>query len=87
LANPIIRFTIIILTEDDDVEDYEEPGGGNHFLGFMFGNVDDSGDLDADYLDEVMSFKISFSFNRAISGFCCFSPVIFMYLLLACVIC
>ncbi|KAK3134208.1 hypothetical protein QOZ80_6AG0546340 [Eleusine coracana subsp. coracana] len=38
--------------EDDDDEDYEEPGGGNHFLGFMFGNVDDSGDLDADYLDE-----------------------------------
>ncbi|TVU08311.1 hypothetical protein EJB05_41711 [Eragrostis curvula] len=38
--------------EDDDDEEYEEPGGGNHFLGFMFGNVDDSGDLDADYLDE-----------------------------------
>jgi len=44
---------IVILTDDDDDEDYEEPGGGNHFLGFMFGNVDDSGDLDADYLDEV----------------------------------
>lgn len=38
--------------DDDDDEDYEEPGGGNHLLGFMFGNVDDSGDLDADYLDE-----------------------------------
>ncbi|KAG8075144.1 hypothetical protein GUJ93_ZPchr0006g44848 [Zizania palustris] len=38
--------------DDNDDEDYEEPGGGNHFLGFMFGNVDDSGDLDADYLDE-----------------------------------
>ncbi|XP_006657187.1 transcription initiation factor TFIID subunit 1 isoform X2 [Oryza brachyantha] len=38
--------------DDDDDEDYEEPSGGNHFLGFMFGNVDDSGDLDADYLDE-----------------------------------
>ncbi|OEL16968.1 Transcription initiation factor TFIID subunit 1 [Dichanthelium oligosanthes] len=38
--------------DDDDDGDYEEPGGGNHFLGFMFGNVDDSGDLDADYLDE-----------------------------------
>ncbi|KAJ1288769.1 hypothetical protein BS78_02G113400 [Paspalum vaginatum] len=38
--------------DDDDDEDYDEPGGGNHFLGFMFGNVDDSGDLDADYLDE-----------------------------------
>ena len=44
---------VVILTDDDDDEDYEEPGGGNHFLGFMFGNVDDSGDLDADYLDEV----------------------------------
>nr|XP_051203565.1 transcription initiation factor TFIID subunit 1 isoform X4 [Lolium perenne] len=38
--------------DDDDEEEYEEPGGGNHFLGFMFGNVDDAGDLDADYLDE-----------------------------------
>ncbi|TVU48820.1 hypothetical protein EJB05_00098 [Eragrostis curvula] len=38
--------------EDDNDEDYEGPGGGNQFLGFMFGNVDDSGDLDADYLDE-----------------------------------
>ncbi|CAM0909223.1 unnamed protein product [Alopecurus aequalis] len=38
--------------DDDDDEDYEEPNGGNHFLGFMFGNVDDAGDLDADYLDE-----------------------------------
>jgi len=26
---------------------------GITFLGFMFGNVDDSGDLDANYLDEV----------------------------------
>ncbi|XP_068641331.1 transcription initiation factor TFIID subunit 1 [Aristolochia californica] len=36
----------------EDDEDYEEAGGGNRFLGFMFGNVDDSGDLDVDYLDE-----------------------------------
>ncbi|KAJ6917258.1 hypothetical protein NC652_019585 [Populus alba x Populus x berolinensis] len=36
---------------DDDDEEYDEVGG-NHFLGFMFGNVDNSGDLDADYLDE-----------------------------------
>lgn len=57
----IVFFTIIDPAEDDDDEDYEEPGRGNHFLGFMFGNVDDSGDLDADYLDEVMSFRISFS--------------------------
>ncbi|KAJ6677795.1 hypothetical protein OIU85_008381 [Salix viminalis] len=36
---------------DDDDEEYDEVGG-NRFLGFMFGNVDNSGDLDADYLDE-----------------------------------
>ncbi|XP_038708440.1 transcription initiation factor TFIID subunit 1-like [Tripterygium wilfordii] len=38
--------------DEDDEEEYEEAGGGNTFLGFMFGNVDNSGDLDADYLDE-----------------------------------
>ncbi|KAJ8768872.1 hypothetical protein K2173_023867 [Erythroxylum novogranatense] len=38
--------------QEDDEEEYEEIGGGNRFLGFMFGNVDNSGDLDADYLDE-----------------------------------
>lgn len=38
----------------DDEEEYEEAGSGNRFLGFMFGNVDNSGDLDADYLDEVI---------------------------------
>ncbi|XP_061947008.1 transcription initiation factor TFIID subunit 1-like isoform X2 [Populus nigra] len=38
-------------SDDDDDEEYEEVGG-NRFLGFMFGNVDNSGDLDADYLDE-----------------------------------
>ncbi|XP_021908111.1 transcription initiation factor TFIID subunit 1-like [Carica papaya] len=35
----------------DDDEEYEE-SGGNQLLGFMFGNVDNSGDLDVDYLDE-----------------------------------
>jgi len=40
----------------DDEEEYEEGGGGNRFLGFMFGNVDNSGDLDVDYLDEVFLF-------------------------------
>ncbi|KAK8636999.1 hypothetical protein V6N13_064431 [Hibiscus sabdariffa] len=40
--------------EDDDEEEYEEEAGGsNRLLGFMFGNVDNSGDLDADYLDEA----------------------------------
>ncbi|KAL7157091.1 hypothetical protein ABFS83_02G054600 [Erythranthe nasuta] len=36
----------------DDEDEYEEAEGGNRLLGFMFGNVDDSGDLDVDYLDE-----------------------------------
>ncbi|XP_030539296.1 transcription initiation factor TFIID subunit 1 isoform X3 [Rhodamnia argentea] len=39
-------------SRDDDEEEYEEGGSGNRFLGFMFGNVDNSGDLDVDYLDE-----------------------------------
>ncbi|XP_058086188.1 transcription initiation factor TFIID subunit 1 isoform X2 [Magnolia sinica] len=38
--------------DEDDEDDYEEVGGGNRLLGFMFGNVDGSGDLDVDYLDE-----------------------------------
>ncbi|CAN6483418.1 unnamed protein product [Victoria cruziana] len=38
--------------EDDDDDEYEEGNGGNRLLGFMFGNVDGSGDLDVDYLDE-----------------------------------
>ncbi|PKU85465.1 Transcription initiation factor TFIID subunit 1 [Dendrobium catenatum] len=38
--------------EEEDEEEYEEVGGGGRLLGFMFGNVDYSGDLDVDYLDE-----------------------------------
>ncbi|KAG5007883.1 hypothetical protein GLYMA_09G215000v4 [Glycine max] len=38
--------------DEDDEEEYEDSGKGNRFLGFMFGNVDNSGDLDVDYLDE-----------------------------------
>ncbi|CAK9175018.1 unnamed protein product, partial [Ilex paraguariensis] len=38
--------------DEDDEDEYEEAGGGNRLLGFMFGNVDGSGDLDVDYLDE-----------------------------------
>lgn len=41
----------------DDEDDYDEAGGGNRLLGFMFGNVDGSGDLDVDYLDEVRFFS------------------------------
>ncbi|KAK4834367.1 hypothetical protein QYF36_021495 [Acer negundo] len=36
--------------DEDDQEEYEEVG--NQLLGFMFGNVDNAGDLDVDYLDE-----------------------------------
>lgn len=54
------QFAIIICNFKfwiaDDEEEYEEAGGGNRFLGFMFGNVDNSGDLDVDYLDEVTIF-------------------------------
>lgn len=52
-------LSVIILA--DDGEDYEEAGGGNRFMGFMFGNLDNTGDLDIDYLDEV-KFYISFAF-------------------------
>lgn len=38
--------------DDDDEEDYEEVGSGKRYLGFLFGNVDNSGHLDVDYLDE-----------------------------------
>ncbi|XP_059653268.1 transcription initiation factor TFIID subunit 1 [Cornus florida] len=38
--------------DEDDEDEYEEAGGGNRLLGFMFGNVDGAGDLDVDYLDE-----------------------------------
>ncbi|XP_075494271.1 transcription initiation factor TFIID subunit 1-like [Primulina tabacum] len=38
--------------QPDDEDEYEEGAGGNRLLGFMFGNVDNSGDLDVDYLDE-----------------------------------
>ncbi|KAF2294180.1 hypothetical protein GH714_008022 [Hevea brasiliensis] len=43
-------WTLTALADDD--EEYEEVDGGNRLLGFMFGNVDNSGDLDVDYLDE-----------------------------------
>ncbi|KAL8150478.1 hypothetical protein V2J09_020286 [Rumex salicifolius] len=38
-------------SSEDDEEEYEEVGG-SRLLGFMFGNVDDAGELDVDYLDE-----------------------------------
>ena len=35
--------SIAVLADDGDEEDYEEPGDGNGFMGFMFGNVYDAG--------------------------------------------
>ena len=37
----------------DDDDEYEEGRDGSRLLEFMFGNIDGSGDLDIDYLDEV----------------------------------
>lgn len=53
----------------DDEEDYEENGGSNRLLGFMFGNVDNSGDLDVDYLDEVI-FVLFLMFTFICFGHC-----------------
>ena len=49
----IICDDLLLFLDDDYDEEYDEPNGGNSLLGFMFGNVDNSGDLDADYLDKV----------------------------------
>ena len=38
---------------DEEKEDENGEGRGRQMLGFMFGNVDDSGDLDEEYLDQV----------------------------------
>ncbi|XP_024985574.1 transcription initiation factor TFIID subunit 1 isoform X3 [Cynara cardunculus var. scolymus] len=38
--------------DEDDDDEYEEARDGNRLLEFMFGNIDGSGDLDIDYLDE-----------------------------------
>lgn len=39
--------------DDDDEDDGDGEGRGRQMLGFMFGNVDDSGGLDEEYLDQV----------------------------------
>ena len=61
----------------DDEEEYEDSGKGNRFLGFMFGNVDNSGDLDVDYLDEVIlcSLYCYFWFGDVF----CFTPFLRLY--------
>ncbi|XP_024189416.1 transcription initiation factor TFIID subunit 1 isoform X3 [Rosa chinensis] len=38
--------------EEEEEEEEEQAGRGGRLLGFMFGNVNDSGHLDVDYLDE-----------------------------------
>ncbi|KAL9240687.1 hypothetical protein vseg_014876 [Gypsophila vaccaria] len=38
--------------DSDDDDESEEAGGGSRLLGFMFGNVDNSGKLEVDYLTE-----------------------------------
>ncbi|KAL3694992.1 hypothetical protein R1sor_008643 [Riccia sorocarpa] len=44
--------------ENEDDEDNMEEGHGR-MLGFMFGNVDDAGDLDEEYLDEEAKVHLS----------------------------
>lgn len=39
--------------EENEEDDENEEGGKGRMLGFMFGNVDDAGDLDEEYLDQV----------------------------------
>ncbi|KAH9658378.1 transcription initiation factor TFIID subunit 1 [Citrus sinensis] len=44
--------------DEDDAEEYEDVSEGNRLLGFMFGNVDNAGDLDVDYLDEFCYYVL-----------------------------
>lgn len=44
--------------EEEEEEDGDGEGRGRPMLGFMFGNVDDSGDLDEEYLDQVPSYTL-----------------------------
>lgn len=49
---------------EEDEEDYEDDSGENRMLGFMFGNVDDDGELDVDYLDEDAKEHLSALANK-----------------------
>lgn len=49
--------------EEDD-EEYEDDNGENRMFGFMFGNVDDFGELDVDYLDEDAKEHLSALANK-----------------------
>ncbi|XP_057815094.2 transcription initiation factor TFIID subunit 1 [Cryptomeria japonica] len=50
--------------EEEDEEDYEDDHGENPIFGFMFGNVDNSGELDVDYLDEDAKGHLSALANK-----------------------
>lgn len=52
MLSRILNFS---MADDDD--EYEEGRDGSRLLEFMFGNIDGSGDLDIDYLDEVSIFS------------------------------
>lgn len=54
----LVNTNVYMLSCADDDEEYEDNNRGFN-LGFIFGNVDNSGDLDADYLDEVICFTLS----------------------------
>ncbi|KAI3820283.1 hypothetical protein L1987_07827 [Smallanthus sonchifolius] len=51
--------------DEDDDDEYEEGRDGSRLLEFMFGNVDGSGDLDIDYLDELSVRKSQTSGDAA----------------------
>ena len=39
--------------EEEEEEDDDEQGGEEKMLGFIFGNVDEAGELEEEYMDEV----------------------------------
>ena len=39
--------------EEEVEEDDDEQGGEEKMLGFIFGNVDEAGELEEEYMDEV----------------------------------
>eukprot|EP01018_Ginkgo_biloba_P005913 Gb_10677 [translate_table: standard] len=49
---------------EEDEEDYEDDNGESRMVGFMFGNVDDFGELDVDYLDEDAKEHLSALANK-----------------------
>lgn len=39
--------------EEEEEEEEDEQGGEEKMLGFIFGNVDEAGELEEEYMDEV----------------------------------